>query len=144
MGNFARRRDAAGRRGINRSLSIVALACALAPTAHAQDAAGSLSLSPTELFMLADRARAGGEFALAEQAYRALSGNPDLEIRTEARFRLGMMLADDVKRCSDAVIEFRRILDDKPDAARVRIELARMQARSIRPDRIRSHWARGR
>src|SRR3546814_15887943 len=39
-----------------------------------------------------------------------------------------MMLADDLERYSDAAIEFRRILDDKPDVARVRLELARMQA----------------
>lgn len=65
---------------------------------------------------------------MAETAYRALARDPDIELRTEARFRLGMMLADDLKRYSDAAIEFRRILDEKPDVARVRLELARMQA----------------
>jgi hypothetical protein len=39
-----------------------------------------------------------------------------------------MMLADDLKRYSEAALQFRRILDDKPDAARVRLELARMHA----------------
>src|SRR3546814_4855322 len=39
-----------------------------------------------------------------------------------------MMLADDLERYSEAAIECRRILDDKPDVARVRLELARMQA----------------
>ena len=38
------------------------------------------------------------------------------------------MLADDLKRYSDAALEFRRILDDKPEAVRVRLELARMHA----------------
>src|SRR3546814_2344521 len=40
------------------------------------------------------RARAARDFATAETAYRALATNPDIELRTEARFRLAMMLAD--------------------------------------------------
>lgn len=88
----------------------------------------SVKLSAAQLFKLADQARARGDFITAESAYRALTKDLDIELRTEARFRLGMMLADDLKRYSDAAIEFRRILDEKPDVARVRLELARMQA----------------
>ncbi|KGB53299.1 TPR repeat-containing protein precursor [Sphingopyxis sp. LC81] len=87
-----------------------------------------VTLSATQLFKFADDARARGDFSMAETAYRALARDPDIELRTEARFRLGMMLADHLKRYSDAAIEFRRILDEKPDVARVRLELARMQA----------------
>jgi len=86
-------------------------------------------MTSAELFAFADTARDRGEFALAETAYRALSTNPSLELRTEARFRLGMMLADRMGRLRAAAIEFRRILDEKPDAVRVRLELARIQAR---------------
>ena len=64
----------------------------------------------------------------AEAAYRALSSDPDPDLHIEARFRLGMMLADQLHRYRDAAIEFRRILDEKPGAARVRLELARIQA----------------
>ncbi|WP_429278336.1 surface lipoprotein assembly modifier [Novosphingobium gossypii] len=78
--------------------------------------------------MLAGKARDRGDFVTAQAAYRALTEDRDLEVRTEARFRLGLMLADDLKRYGDAALEFRRILDDKPGAARVRLELARMQA----------------
>jgi len=85
-------------------------------------------LTATQVFALADQARGQGDFANAETAYRALTQDPDIEVRTEARFRLGMMLADDLKRYDAAALEFRRILDDKPGAARVRLELARMQA----------------
>lgn len=88
----------------------------------------NVTLSAAQLFKLADEARSRRDFVTAETAYRALAKDPDLELRTEARFRLGMMLADDLGRYSDAAIEFRRILDDKPDVGRVRIELARMQA----------------
>lgn len=90
--------------------------------------AGGMTLSAAQLFKLADEARARRRFETAEMAYRALAKNPNLELRTEARFRLGMMLADDLKRYSAAAIEFRHILDEKPDVARVRLELARMQA----------------
>ena len=85
-------------------------------------------LTAAQVFELADQARARHDFATAEVAYRALTRDRDPEIRTEARFRLGMMLADDLKHYADAALEFRRILDDKPEAARVRLELARMQA----------------
>jgi hypothetical protein len=85
-------------------------------------------LSAAQVFALAEQARRRGDLAIAETAYRALTQDTDIEVRTEARFRLGLMLADDLKRYSDAALEFRRILDDKPGAARVRLELARMQA----------------
>jgi len=103
----------------------IILACAgCAQAARAQDTAASppppvdssVSLTPVELFAFADRAIAAGDFATAEIAYRALSTNPDLELRTEARFRLAMMLADRLNRHRDAAIELRKILDEKPDA----------------------------
>lgn len=89
---------------------------------------GAIQLTAEQLFALADRARAARDFATAETAYRALATNPDIELRTEARFRLAMMLADDLGKPRDAAVLFRQILDEKPKAARVRIELARMQA----------------
>lgn len=101
----------------------------LAQPAAAQVKEGEgITLSASELFAFADRARDSGDFATAESAYRALSGNPDIELRTEARFRLAMMLADNQQKYREAATELRRILDDKPKAARVRLELARMQA----------------
>ncbi len=90
-------------------------------------------LTPAELFEFADAARDRGDYVTAETAYRALTTNPQLEIRSEARFRLGMMLADRLHRYGDAAIEFRKILDEQPEAARVRLELARMDALLGRP-----------
>ena len=103
-----------------------------APGARAagEDApARSATLSAPALFAFADRARDAGDFAAAETAYRALAENPDLELRTEARFRLALMLADRMGKPREAAVELRRILDEKPRAARVRLELARLQAR---------------
>nr|WP_314466252.1 surface lipoprotein assembly modifier [uncultured Novosphingobium sp.] len=114
---------------------VAAMLAGIATGSGAQDTAvlsGPISaqdhLSATQVFALADNARGQGDFSTAETAYRALAQDRDIEVRTEARFRLGMMLADDLKRYSDAALEFRRILDDKPGAGRVRLELARMQA----------------
>jgi tetratricopeptide (TPR) repeat protein len=103
--------------------------------ALAQEGAGAPAtersqLSAAQVFALADAARARKDYATAEAAYRALQSDPDPELRIEARFRLGLMLADDLKRYTDAALEFRRILDDKPGAARVRLELARVLALS--------------
>ncbi|WP_311271229.1 surface lipoprotein assembly modifier [Sphingobium sp. WCS2017Hpa-17] len=101
--------------------------------AHAQDggqASGQVQaqLNAAQLFALADDARARGDFATAQAAYGALRSDPDGELRNEARFRLAMMLADDLHRYTDAAIELRRILDEKPGTARVRLELARILA----------------
>jgi len=81
-----------------------------------------------DLFRFADAARDAGDHTTAAAAYRALARNVDVEIRSEARFRLAMMLADKERKYREAAIELRRILDEKPEAPRVRIELARMHA----------------
>ena len=103
----------------------------LAPAAivFAQSGDESLSrnLTPAELFSLANDARKRRQFDVAEKIYRALAEHPQIDLRTEARFRLALMLADDVARPVDAAVLLRMILDEQPDASRVRIELARIQ-----------------
>ncbi|MCA0979471.1 surface lipoprotein assembly modifier [Qipengyuania flava] len=103
----------------------------LAPAALALAGSGddrfSRDLTPAELFSLADDARERGQFDVAEKAYRALAEHPQIDLRTEARFRLALMLADDMARPVDAAVLLRMILDEQPDASRVRIELARIQ-----------------
>ena len=99
------------------------------PDAAAVPPAGnSVQLSAAQLFAFADAARDRGDFATAETAYQALTEDPDPELRTEARFRLAKMYTDRMGRHREAAVLFRRILDDKPDAVAVRLELARMQA----------------
>jgi len=83
--------------------------------------------SAAELFEMARRAQTDARYSFAETIYRALTRDPDPEIRAEARFRLGMMLADE-KRYTDAAVSFRALLDEKHNAARVRLELARVLA----------------
>ena len=103
------------------TLAVAALALCAAHPALAQDVRSGLPA--TELFTMADTAMAEQRFADAEILYRALTRDPDIEIRSEARFRLGLLL-EKQKRYRDAAIVFRALLDEKPNAPRVRLELA--------------------
>lgn len=90
--------------------------------------AGGVQMTASQLFDYAGAARDSGDFETAEMAYRALAEDPDPDLRMEARYRLARMLAETQKKYRDAAVLLRRILDEKPDAAGVRLELARLQA----------------
>lgn len=92
-----------------------------------EPAATAQGLSATQLFTLADEAKSDGRNEDALALYAALAKDPDPEVRAEARFRRGMLLAE-LKRYTEAATAFRALLDDKPNAARVRLELARVLA----------------
>jgi outer membrane protein len=85
-------------------------------------------LTPAQLFDFAARAAAQGDTKTAEAALHALTGNPDRDIRNEARFRLAKLLSGPLKRKAEAAILLRHILDETPNAAPVRLELARLDA----------------
>jgi len=106
------------------ALALAGLGWAVPACAQEQRTEG---LKPAQLFLVADQAIAAKRPQDAEAIYRALSKDPDIEIRTEARFRLAMMLAA-LGRYGDSAVELRAILDEKPDAVRVRLELARVLA----------------
>jgi outer membrane protein len=106
-----------------RSLGLAALLLAASPVAGQQVEV----VAPVQLFRMAEQALSDGRSGDAETIYRALSRDPDSEIRSEARFRLGMILAQ-AGRLQEAALTLRTLLDEKPDAARVRIELARILA----------------
>lgn len=93
----------------------------------ASPAAAQTDLKATDVFGLAAQAERDGRDADAETLYRALTRDPDAEVRAEARFRLGIMLSAR-GRHADAALLFRQLLDEKPDAQRVRLELARVLA----------------
>ena len=112
---------------------LAAMLVAASPSAlQAQSAAtenvSASGISAVQMFEIAEKAKQEGNFATAETVYAALVKDPDIEIRTEARFRLGQMLTNQ-NRFSDAAIIYRAILGEKPDAQRVRLELASLLAR---------------
>jgi tetratricopeptide (TPR) repeat protein len=84
-------------------------------------------LSAIDLFAAAERAKLLAQDDDALAIYDALTRDPDPDIRAEARFRKGMMLTER-KRYTEAATAFRAVLDEKPDAAGVRLELARALA----------------
>ncbi|RXZ31990.1 DUF560 domain-containing protein [Sphingomonas desiccabilis] len=109
---------------------IASLALALLAPAAAQEGTASTRLedvSPIQMFELAGRARAAGRIDDAAAFYDALTRDPNSDVRAEARFRKGMMLAD-LRRYREAALAFRSLLDEQPTAARARLELARMLA----------------
>ncbi len=101
------------------ALAVLAPAPALAQTTEQRQ------VSAVELFALAARAEAERRPDDAETMYHALGRDPDAEIRSEARFRLGQLL-ERQGRPREAATIYRALLDEKPDAARVRLELARL------------------
>jgi tetratricopeptide (TPR) repeat protein len=89
----------------------------------ASDEQTRVAVSADQLLALGDRARGSGDIATAEAVYRALIADPSVEARSEARFRLAMMLAG-LQRLPESAILLRQILDEQPNAQRVRLELA--------------------
>lgn len=83
----------------------------------------TIKLDSRQLLTLAERAMESGDLAAAEAIYRALTDDPAVEMRSEARFRLSILLARQ-DRLSEAAVLLRSILDEQPNAQRVRLELA--------------------
>lgn len=84
-------------------------------------------LSAAQVFELAEARREAGAVADAVAAYDALAQDEDSDVRAEARYRKGLMLAD-LQQFDEAAMAFRAVLNEKPDAIAARLELARMMA----------------
>lgn len=78
-----------------------------------------------QMLGLADQMIRSGNTAQAEQILDLLSNDPDGDVRNEARFRRANLLEARGEDRQAAVL-LRRILDDKPGAAPVRLKLATM------------------
>jgi len=97
-------------------------------SAEPVDATRTLSgLNSAQMFEIARRAEAGNGIEDAEAIYRALASDPSPDVRNEARFRHAQLLAKHNKRVQAAIL-YRAILDERPDAQRVRLELAALLA----------------
>ena len=113
----------------------------------------TLVLAPAQMFRLAEIAEDRSESSVAGAIYAALEGNRDVDIRAEARFRRAKLLMRQ-SRTGEAAALLRAVLDDKPNAAAIRLELARQlqllgdtdaawrQIRAVRASRLPLEVAR--
>lgn len=105
-----------------------ALALLAASTIAGAATGQTVHLDAVDVFDAAARATAAGRIAEALDLYDALAQDPAIDIRSEARFRKAQLLAAQ-HRYREAATVYRRLLDEQPDAPRVRIELAALLAR---------------
>lgn len=85
-------------------------------------------LAAAQMFDLAGQLTAAGDTAGSLALYRALTRDTRVEVRAEARFRMGQLLIT-LGRLNEAAVAYRAVLDEQPKAARVRLELAALLAR---------------
>ena len=83
----------------------------------------SIQLSPGQMLTFAEMAQSRGDIRTAATAYEALSHDRDPDIRNEARYRKAKLLLSQGELTHAASL-LRQILDEKPSAARVRLDLA--------------------
>ena len=76
------------------AMLVAASPSALQAQAAATENVSAVGISAVQMFEIAEKAKQEGNFAAAETVYAALVKDPDIEIRTEARFRLGQMLTN--------------------------------------------------
>lgn len=96
-----------------------------APVEQAEATTVHTDLTAAQMFELAERAVQAGHADDAKQLYEALASDPDIDIRCEARFRHARLLTA-AGQYSQASVLLRAILDERPNAYRVRLELARL------------------
>jgi hypothetical protein len=75
------------------------------------------------MLQLAEQRQAAGDLEFVTTLYKTLENDPDPNIRAEARFRRAKLLLN-ANRNEEAAVLLRRLLDEKPAATMVRLELA--------------------
>ncbi len=88
----------------------------------------SVDVSAVQLFKIAEKLEANREFDQAIEFLKPLDKDPNAEYRAEARARIARIYI----RLNDhrlAARWFQKLLDEKPNAGAIRIELARVLAR---------------
>ncbi len=114
------------------AFTLFAITCGAAVLSHSTPAVASgagnedaqaVKLDAGQLLALAARAQEAGDAVTAETVFRALFADPSVEVRSEARFRLANLFVKQ-GRLGEAAVLLRTILDEQPQAQRVRLELA--------------------
>ena len=110
-------------------IATAALAAAPAPADPCAGQAGCVQATAAQLFAAADEAAAKGDLAGAATILEALTQDPNLPLRAEARFRLAAV-HEKQRDLPGAIASLRALLAEQPDAQRARLELARLLALS--------------
>lgn len=103
----------------SRRILVAALLCAYACPA----AGATLQVTAPQLLGIAEAALKHGDENTARRAFHALMQDPSADIRLEARFRLAMIESKSGNLTAAATL-LREIVDQRPSAAPVRLELA--------------------
>ena len=106
------------------------MATSLEPPAAPDPCAGQHTCqhaTAAQLFAVADALAAQGDLAGAEQILEALTEDPHLELRSEARFRLAAV-REQRGDLEGAIGALRALLAEQPSANPVRLELSRLLA----------------
>ena len=85
----------------------------------------SIKANAQQMLILAEQMIRDGRAAQAESILQLLARDPKADVRNEARYRQAMLLEARGENRGAAVL-LRRILDDRPGAAPVRLKLATM------------------
>ena len=107
-------------------LGVVTLA-GMASPARAAETIRSVQASAGDMFRLAEQLVRAGKSSDAEALLSLLARDPDADVRSEARFRHAKILQAKGMTVRAAVL-LREVLDEKPAAAPVRLELAAVLA----------------
>ena len=111
---------------MERIITAVAIAfMVVGPAAVAAPESQQIQASPAQLMDLADRLVRSNQSAGAKAIFAVLGRNPNADIRNEARFREAKLLVTE-GQTSQAAILLRQILDNRPNATLVRLELAQI------------------
>ena len=96
----------------------------LASNAAATPSTRRVIATPAQMLSLAEEMAKRGKSGDAETLLDLLARDPDRNVRNEARFRHARLLLG-LKRHREAALLLRQLLDEKPEAAPARFELAR-------------------
>jgi tetratricopeptide (TPR) repeat protein len=105
------------------STALLAVTLGVLTPAPASAGIRQIEVDGSSLLAFGQKLEAAGNKRRAGEVYRVLAGDPDANVRAEARFRLAKILVAEGKRTEAAVL-LRHVIDDHPKAAAPRLELA--------------------